>query len=429
MTRCRTHTSEMTEPISPDDASGSLPSRYCLMSLLLIETERATWARQRRHFTLPLVLLVCLLPMFGCDDPSNVGQGLLDAQAGETRIIPLSPGEVSAGDRSDLTGGNSASGAVRALVGVVDDPVIGTMRSTGFVDFVPSSQFGSDFLNGSVSWAGLELNLDYRYGDTTGVLQFDLYGVAESWLSSEITADADIPLGSLVASYEVPVREGIVSLPLPEAWVAANDARLRSETFTDAFHGFSIVPTAGNAIAGFRFTESALRATVVPGDTVSFALSKVGTVTEVDADRLPSDYVILQDGAPHGVFLRFPLRGDGLEESLIHRVTLGLTAENLDALYPDSFLRPLPSVLGMEAVSADGLTRLEIAEVSINADGRFIMDNTTLTNVFQSANLGKSVLDRFELYFPAEQSGVGFFAFPLDSGSSIEALITATTIN
>jgi hypothetical protein len=57
------------------------------------------------------------------------------------------------------------------------------------------------------------------------------------------------------------------------------------------------------------------------------------------------------------------------------------------------------------------------------------MDNTTLTNVFQSANLGKSVLDRFELYFPAEQSGVGFFAFPLDSGSSIEALITATTIN
>lgn len=114
------------------------------MSLLPIETERATWARQRRHFTLPLVLLVCLLPMFGCDDPSNVGQGLLDAQAGETRIIPLSPGEVSAGDRSDLTGGNSASGAVRALVGVVDDPVIGTMRSTGFVDFVPSSQFGSD---------------------------------------------------------------------------------------------------------------------------------------------------------------------------------------------------------------------------------------------------------------------------------------------
>ncbi len=399
------------------------------MSSLPLSIVHASCANKSRHFALTLALSAALLTVAGCDDPSNVGQGLLDAQAGDTRVTTMTPDEVALGDRPDATGGNAASGAIRALVGMVDDPVIGSFRSTGFVDFVPSSQFEAPFLNGTVSWAGLDLNLDYRYGDTTSVLQFDLYGVSESWLSSEISAEAEVPLGSLVASYEIPVTRGVVTLALPDAWVAANDARLRSETFTDAFHGFSIVPTAGNTVVGFRFSESGLRASAVPGDTVSYALSKVGTVTQQDGASSPSDFIILQDGSAKGVYVRFPLRGGEFDESLIHRVTMGLTAADLSAYYSDSFERPLPTVLGLEAVSADGLTRLEIAEVSVNADGAFIIDNTTLTNVFQSANLGKSVLDRFELYFPVEQSGVGFLALQTDGSPSIEALITATSIN
>lgn len=382
-----------------------------------------------RRFVPTLSLLAGLFLLSGCDDPSNVGQGLLDAQSGDTRVSTMSPDVIDRLDRPDETGGNAGSGAVRALAGTVDDPVLGTMTAHGFIDFVPSSQFESTFTNGSVTWAGLELNLDYRYGDTTGVVQFDLFSIPGNWLSSEVDAGSDIPRGGRIASYEIPVTAGVVTLPLPEAWVDSNDATLRSSTFTDTFHGFGIVPTGGDAIVGFRFSESVLRASAVPGDTVTYAMSKVGTLTDLSATAAPADHVILQDGSAESVFMRFPLRGEVLDESLIHRVIMQLTAVDLSSRYPEGFSRPLPGVLGLEAVSADGQTRLEIAEVAINASGDFVVDNTTLTNVFQSANLGKSVLDRFELYFPPEQSGIGFFAFPQNPGASIEALITATSIN
>ena len=383
------------------------------------------------RFPLPTVVLIAGLLLFsGCDDPSNVGQGLLDAQSGDTQVVTLAPDNISPGARADVTGGNAASGALRALAGMVNDPVIGPLEATGFLDFVPSSQFDGSFLNGTVSWAELSLNMDYRYGDTTGVVSLDLYGVTENWLSSETDADSDIAMGDLIASYEVQVKEGVVSLPLPEAWINEHDATLRSSTFTDSFHGFGLVPTDGDAIVGFRFSESSLRASAVAGDTVSFALSKVGTLTDFSGATTPEGHILLQDGAEKGMDLRFPLRNGELDESLIHRVVMNLDTVDLLSQYPAGFARPVPGVIGIEAVSADGLTRLPVAEVSINSEGSFVIANTTLTNVFQSANLGKSVLDRFEIYFPPEQSGVGFFAFQQDGNSNaIEALITSTSIN
>ncbi len=368
--------------------------------------------------------------MTGCDDPSNVGQGLLDAQAGDTRVVSLLPNSISVGDRSDPTGGNAASGAVLSLMGVVDDPVRGQMTSRGFLDFVPSSQFGSEFLSATVDWAELSLNLDYRYGDTTGVVQFDLYEVPSDWQSTDVDAGSSIDLGPKIDSYEVAVQEGIATFTLPPAWVQDYDAILRDGSFSDVFHGFAMVPTQGQAIVGFRFSDSSLRASATPGDTVAFALSKVGSLTDMPDGDPSSGRVFLGDGSPGGVDIRFALEGADFEQSLIHRVIVNLNPEDVAASYPPGFARPLPAVLGLEAVSEDGETRLEIAEVAVNTDGRFVMDNTTLTNVFQSANLGRSVLDRFELDFPSDQSGVGFFVLPTDSAEpAIEALITATPIN
>jgi len=377
-----------------------------------------------------VALMVGLLIMTGCDDPTNVGQGLLDSQAGETRVITLQPNSVTAGDRSDPTGGNAASGAVMSLMGVVDDPVRGRMSSQGLIDFVPSNQFGADFLNASVDWAELSLNLDYRYGDTTSVVQFDLYEVPADWQSVAINAGSVIALGSKIDSYEVAAKEGLTSFVLPEAWIQEYDTILRDGSFSDLFHGFAMVPTDGQAIVGFRFSESTLRASATPGDTVAFALSKVGSLTSMPDSPPSSGRVFLGDGSARGVDVRFPLQGEELAESLIHRVILSLEIDNISSSYPAGFLRPLPAVIGLEAVSEDGESRLEIAEVAVNTEGRFVMDNTTLTNVFQSANLGKSVLDRFELYFPTDQSGVGFFVLPTTANElAIEALVTATPIN
>lgn len=376
-----------------------------------------------------LFVLASFLILSGCDDPSNVGQGLLDAQSGDTEVAPLLP-TVSAVDRSDLTGGNAASGAVRALMGKVDDPVRGAISSRGVVDFVPASQFSTGFLNGTVSWAELSLNVDYRYGDTTGVILFDLYEIPADWQSADTEAGTAIAFGDVIGSYEVPVREGLARFELPSSWITEYNSTLRDDSFSELFHGFGMVPTDGEAVVGFRFSESTMRASAVPGDTASYALSKVASLTSMPAADASPGTIFLGDGSASNVDIRFPLDGDDLGESLIHRVILNLRAPNIEASYPAGFVRPLPTVLGMDAVSADGDTRLQIAEVAINAQGEFIMDNTTLTNVFQSANLGKSVLDRFELYFPPEQSGIGFFALDLDGQTApIEALITATSID
>lgn len=375
-------------------------------------------------------ILATALLITGCDDPSNVGQGLLDAQGNDTEVVRLSPLSIEASETGDVTGGNAASGAVRALFGEAADPVVGTLTSTGLVDFVPASQFESGFVNGTVSWAGLEFNVDYSYGDTSGVLTFDLHAVPDTWQSTALRADSLIAIGSVIASYEIPASTGIVSLELPQDWVSEYDPLLRSSEFTDNFHGFALVPQQADAVLGIRFSESRLRASTTPGDTVAFALSKVASLTDDAAVQMPSGDVVLRDGSTGGLDLRFQFEGGALEPSLIHRVIIKLRTTDWSASYPAGFARPLPGVLSVHGVSADGATRVDIGEVPINQEGVFIVDNTTLTNVFQSANLGKSVLDRFELSFPAEQSGVGFMSFSMDPADvAVEALITVSPLN
>ncbi|MDA0378551.1 MAG: hypothetical protein O2899_03575 [Bacteroidetes bacterium] len=396
------------------------------MSLLFPSSDAAAPFRRG----LVVLLLIPLLFLAGCDDPSNVGQGLLDAQSNNTQVISLTGASLESVERGDLTGGNTALGSVRALFGQVDDPIIGPWSSRGFVDFVPGSQFDTAFLSGNVSWADLKLNIDYRYGDTTSVLEMDLYSVPQAWQSTQLRADSVIATGSFIGTYDIPAATGVVTLPLPASWVSQNDAVLRSSDFADDFHGFALLPRNGNVVLGARFSASELRASAVPGDTVSYPMSKVGTLTDDSSVEAPAGQRILHDGGTRSLDLRLPISGEQLGEGLIHRVILKLTTTDWSAQYPDGFLHPLPGVISVAAVSSDGGTRLEIAEVTRNTDGVFIVDGTTLTNVFQSANLGKSVLDRFEISIPNGQSGVGFVSFAVDAASSgVETLVTLTPIN
>lgn len=371
-----------------------------------------------------------MLLIAGCDDPSNVGQGLLDAQSSDTQVVSLPGASLEVAARGDLTGGNTAIGALRVLFGTVDDPVVGTLDATGYVDFVPGSQFPSTFLNGTVSWADLRLNVDYQYGDTSSTVLVDVYDVSAAWQSTTLRADSTIAQGAFIGSFEIPASSGIVTLPLPASWVTTHDATLRNSNFSDLFHGFAVVPRGGNAILGARFSESELRASAAPGDTVSFPMSKVGTLTRDDAVVDPAGYRVLRDGATSSLDLRLPIQDGPIGEALIHRVILKMKTADWSSQYPTGFSHPTPGVILLEAVSSDGATRLEIAEVAQNASGEFIVDGTTLTNVFQSANLGKSVLDRFEITFPAEQSGIGFVGFSVDDAApGVETLVTLTPIN
>ncbi|MDE2996526.1 MAG: hypothetical protein OXT73_07300, partial [Bacteroidota bacterium] len=66
------------------------------------------------------ILVAFAFLLSGCDDPSNVGQGLLDAQSNDTEVIRLEDGGVSASDRGDLTGGNSVIWSTRDVFGQVN---------------------------------------------------------------------------------------------------------------------------------------------------------------------------------------------------------------------------------------------------------------------------------------------------------------------
>ncbi|MDA0685034.1 MAG: hypothetical protein O2797_02210 [Bacteroidetes bacterium] len=383
---------------------------------------------------LPVRLLIPLLSFFliaGCDDPSNVGQGLVDSQAGETRILEMDATSFEANELADLTGGNTASGSFYALFGQVDDPVAGNMIATGVVDFVPESQFSTAFTGGIVNFAELQFNIEYLYGDTTSAIQFELLPILSPWESSTLRSDSTIQTGTSIATYSVAASKGITKITLPQSWVSNFDQLLRSSGFSDEFHGFIIQPIASGAIAGIRFTNSQLRATAVPGDTTTYVLSKVGTLTAPLSSSI-EDVVLLHDAGRSGLDIRFPIAGSESEPLMIHRVRMAFQAMNLADRYPTGFVRSFPASVGLRAVSNDGLTRLDILEVPINADGAFSFDNGTLTNIFQSANLEKSVLDRFEIYLPTDQSGVGFLAFPATAGLGSTfptAELTVTPIN
>jgi len=376
------------------------------------------------------MLLVSVL--IGCDDPTDVGRSLVDAQAGESSVATLAASSIELNSRGDITGGNAASGAVRVLSGVVQDPVAGEIQSTGYMDFVPASQFESSFLNGSVSFAEVELSIDYVYGDTSGSVVFELVDIAADWESSFARADTSISTGNVVLTTSIPARTGIHSIGLPQTWVSANDALLRSSSVVDDFHGFALRPVSGNAVLGIRFTNSRIRASATPGDTVSFGLSKIVSGTDEQGPIQDSNVILLRDGSRNGLDVVFPFEGDEFPEAMIHRVLMRFNVSDFADSYPEHFNRPDILLVGLRAVSEDGATRLDIAEVIINSDGSFTFDNTSLTNVVQTANLGKSVLGRFELYFPVEESGVGFIAIQTDSdteGSYPRALVTHTPIN
>ncbi len=376
-------------------------------------------------------LLSASILMTGCDDRTNVGIDLVDPQTEESRVITLSANYLQDNVLGDVTGGNAASGALRALAGVVEDPVAGRIETIGLLDFVASSQFGISFLSQPVTFAELIVSIDYVYGETTQPVTFELFQVNETWTSAFARADTTIGTGALVLTTTIPAVEGGHAVAMPAEWISAFDGILRSSTFTDDFHGFSLRATSGNAILGVGFSGTSLRASSTPGDTVSFSLSKVLTTSSRIPDSASSDYVLLQDGAASGLDVSFPFLSESFPEALVHRVLVRLNTVDLSGLYPSGFNRPEVTLVGLRVVADDDVTRLTVEEVGMASDGSLTFDNTILTNVVQSVNLGKSSLDRFELYLPSTQSGVGYLAIQLGATASESlprAIVTFTPL-
>ncbi|MEQ9103736.1 MAG: hypothetical protein RIE53_03480 [Rhodothermales bacterium] len=351
-----------------------------------------------------LFLILATLLSTGCsDDPSNVGIGLVDAQAGDALVETHDAVTFAADGPADITGGDITTGATRALAGLVDDPRIGVFTANGFVDFVPSGTFPASFTSGTVSYVELLLDIDYVHGDTTRTLGMDVSDISTAWTSVGRRADTTLTVGSPIQAFDVNPISRTVRVVMPDEWVAVNGAVLRSTTFQDDFHGFRIRGLSGNAVVGFNLVNSRMRASAVAGDTVSFAMSKVLTTLPADPTGGPAGAVVLQDAGRNTVTLKFP----DLPSMAVHQAVVRAQVYTPQAEDPQGFARPVPPAIGLRAVTADNSVRLPLLTVQAAEDGSVVFEDPIITRIMQQAVLGLSEFDRFELYIPTGSSTVG----------------------
>jgi len=384
------------------------------------------WIRQRN-----VVLLALLLLLPACDDPTQIGIDLVDAQAGDTEVVTLPPSLHELSGVGDITGGTNTSGAFRALFGKVADPVAGNFSMEGYIDFVNSNNVSASFTGSPVTLADLELNVDYVYGDTTSQLTVDVYEIDEAWESTDARADTFVVARTLVTSTTLHPTKGTIHIDLPSAWVSSKDAVFRSGAFLDEFHGFAFKVSQGNAVLGVHYSESSIRASSVPGDTVNFSMSKTLSASSFLNGSQNQSYYALRDGAAETLALRFAIDNEQFGQASVHRAIIRLNTEDVSALYPAGFVRTGISSVGLRAVAIDGVTTLNVGTVDIFENGVISFDSVTLSNIIQSANLGNSGLDRFEIYFPVELSTVEMLALKkgLPATFGPRAVITYTSLN
>ncbi len=287
-----------------------------------------------KHSLLTLAAAFLLLSAAGCEDPSNVGIGLIDDQTVGPETAILQPSRFEPSPYDDVTGNND-----RILAGQVQDPMLAAITAHGYVDFALESSASGNFRNGPVTRAELRLVRDYRYGDTTGTVTLRLRSMDAEWDPTAASSDTMLAAGPAILDFTIQARDTLVVVRLPQAWVTANESLLRGESFASGFHGFQIEPVSGNRVTGFRRNRSKFR--VVSGaDSTDYATVKTfSAVARTGEPNIPADYVLLQDGFSRAVTVDFTFEQS---EALVNRVLLRLPADTtlLRQNLPSGFVRP-----------------------------------------------------------------------------------------
>ena len=272
-----------------------------------------------------------------------MGLSLIGESGGEPEVVSVRVEEYQAVPVRDLTGGaillNQSNPTPRFLAGVVDDPLVGAMTATGHIDFSSVSNISDEFREGTVTAVDLLLRRDYVCGDTTSTLSFELRDIPGDW-DARAPVDTTISTGGVITTFSIPVSQREIELPMPQAWVEANDALLRSTSFTTEFQGLALAGTSGNAILGINSTTARLRV-VSAGDTVEYVPSRALTTTTSSPSQ--SGGLVVRDASGQGVQVTLP---DSLIEyapAAVNGIIARVPADTLLArsLLPPDFVRPM----------------------------------------------------------------------------------------
>lgn len=348
----------------------------------------------RLRFAWPLVMGLLLLT--ACEDPSNVGIGLVDEQ-GDPVVRTFATSSFDTTTIDDITGN-----VPRVLVGQVDDPLTGRISATGYVDFV-SAGFDNDD-NPTITGVSLVLDRDYVYGDTAAMASISIFDLVEDWDETAAKSDTSLPKGMLVTTANFLPSDTLITIPLPASWIAANDTTLRSDNFESSFNGFALEGAGGNAIVGFNETASSLRV-FTSADTLDYNLTRTitGIARTSDPAALPPNQVLVQDGLGQTVTFNFDFDDAGLEETPINGAIVRLFADSvLVNDTPPNFVRPLLREIQLVGVDENGLfVTLGVATLTDDGSYRFREAFSTLSfrDVLQQQFFGNAIIERLELRF------------------------------
>ena len=353
-----------------------------------------------RHL-LPVLGGVLVLGLAACGDAaSNVGLGLIE-EGSEPVVREVTPTFFEETPLNDVTGA-----VPRVLAGTVNDPLVGTITTTGYVDF----RGGFDTTNASpLTSVSLRLARDYIYGDTLTMVTLNLFDISEDWESLGRKADTTLTVGGLVTTFSFAPTDTLVTVPLPDIWIADNLTTLRSADFDTLFHGFALEAVTTEAVVGFDFDDSNLRL-LTETDTTDYALTR--TITGIERETqppLPEGFVLLQDGTGPGVRFNFDL--DAFKETPLNGVVLRFFADTLAVqTAPPNFVRPpLETIQLVQVIDPDPtVPAIFIAEVTLSDNGDYRFSGANLGNFFQETFFGVETFEYLELRTPILDNTINF---------------------
>ena len=341
----------------------------------------------RTRFLVPI--LAGLLALTACDDPSNVGIELVEEGSGEPVVRVLTPSVIEQDPINDITGA-----VPRVLAGQVNDPMLGTITATGYLDFQRVDSVNASDITGVM----LRLVRDYVYGDTLAALTLTVRELTEEWNALGARADTTLPLGASVTSFTFEPLDSLVTVDLPETWVRNNDTTLVSFDFGEVFHGFALEATAAEAVVGFDFNQSFLRITTEQ-DTLDYPVSlTLSGVIRTGQPMIPEGRLLIQDGT--GPTLSFNVDFDGLDDTPLNAAFVRFFADTLTVQEtPPNFVRPLVETLQLVRIT-EADAAFVMAEASLNDDGSYRFSDATLRQVLQQTFFGQDLYDHFALRIP-----------------------------
>ncbi len=365
---------------------------------------------------------IAALSLTACDDPTSVGIEIIGDRGGEPQIRALPPTQFSAEHVAEVTGNNE-----RTLLGYLEDPLLGTIRSHAYLDFgAPAAAAG--FREGTVNYAALQLDRRYIVGDTTGEVTVRVYDMADEWNPQGATSDTTFARANPITSYTFSAADTLVTLELPSDWVARNDTTLRSNSFLSVFHGFYFEAESGNAVIGFSSGGSWLRA-AAGTDSVSFPMAKnLTSVEHQDPVDLPADLLIVQGSggrAVNALFALDTLRHDFALNRAVLRVREDsvLSASNL----PPGYVRPRASQLNLYARLSGGAL-IQVDAARSNDSREFVFQSTDFNTLINQYLSGVTDLEALVLRVPTSPNSIDHLLIRSDEHDEPRLTLTLTPL-